>query len=184
MLTRRNVLLVAGGLAVGAVAALWLVMQRPALPPAHDLGLELAQAFDQAERGALVLSSPAQVSPTVLAADGIPQRNAPSFLPRRITVQGAAPFVALERRAVLVLYRGDAEGTFAVSSLRATANDLPQPLGAVHDRGRSFVTFERTLPEGKVVRGVGQAQGARYVFVVGPQPFAALVTLADMIPPL
>jgi hypothetical protein len=184
VLSRKNVLLAGLGLSVGVILALGLALQRPVLPPEHDLAQELAQAFAQVQSGELSVSTPGKVSPIVLAADGIPQRNAPSFLPRKIFVEGAAPFVALQRRAVLVAYRGDAEGRFAVASLKAGAEDLPQEHGTLRDRNRDLVTFERTLPGNQVIRGVGQAQGARWVFVIGPQPLTTLGMLADMIPPL
>ena len=184
VLSRKNVLLAMAGLAAGAVIALGLALQRPVLPPEHDLAEELAQAFAQVQRGELALCPTGKVSQTVLAADGVPQRNAPSFLPRKIAVEGAAPFVALQRRAVLVAYRGDEEGRFAVASLKATAEELPQEHGTIHDHNRNMVTFERTLADHQVIHGVGQPQGARWVFVIGPQPLPALASLADMIPPL
>lgn len=184
MLSRRNLLLWALGLSVGAAVALLWALQRPVLPPEQDLAQDLTRAYGQVARGEVLLGAPEQVSKTVLAADGVPERNAPSFLPRKITVVGAAQVQVLARRAVLVQYRGDVEGTFALASLKLSPEELPQDHGTLQYRGRSYATFERALEDRTTLRGVGQAQGARWVFVLGPQPFATLTQLAEMIPRL
>lgn len=118
----------------------------------------------------------------MLAANGVPERNAPSFHPRRIEPVGAAPFTAIERRAVLVMYRGDVEGDFAVVSLQGSLDDLSPDAGTIEFQGRRYTTFLRPGPNGAALHGVGKRVGGRLVYVVGTQPMDKLAELAAVIP--
>ena len=183
-LNRKSVLVGAAGLAVVVLGVVALAMRGPIEPPATDLSNDLAAAYNAVDSGTVKLSPPNKVSVTVLAADGVPQRNAPSFLPRKISVLGAAPVEALQRRAVLVRYQGDSEGTFAVMSLNGKESDFAQDAGTIEFQNHRFSTFLRPGPGGAPLHGVGQVLGGRLVFVVGPQSFERLAELAVMIPPV
>ena len=174
------------GFAAGAALALIavaLATRGPVLPPTQDLSTELARAFARAQDGALALSPAGQVGRVVLEADGVAAQSAPSFRPRHIDAQGAAAVTLLKRRGVLVRYRGDVEGAFAVISLRGARGDLSQDSGTLELANRRFTTFDRTPPGQPGLRGVGQLASGHLVFVVGPQRFEVLAHLAVMIPP-
>ena len=140
-LNRKSVLLGAAGLALVTLGVIALATSGPMEPPAQDLSKDLAAAYNAVDSGAVKLSTPGKVSMTVLAADGVPQRNAPSFQPRVISVVGAAPVEALHRRAVLVRYRGDVEGTFAVMSLPGKPDDFALDAGTIEFQNHRFTTF-------------------------------------------
>lgn len=173
---------VAAGAALVTLGILALATRGPPLPPKFDLSNDLARAFDDVASGKLKLGPSSKVSATVIAAGGVPERNAPSFRPRLIDPVGAALFQAMERPAVIVLYRADPEGAFAVESVQARPDEVSLDAGTIEHLGRVFTTFLRPGPRGAALHGVGQSMAGRMVFVVGTQPMEKLAELAAMIP--
>jgi hypothetical protein len=170
----------------GAILALALAAgcpskaaQPPAIDEDTDVFDQLLQAHLGVEGGTIALDPPSKASVDVLGSDAIPEKAAPSFGTRHISIRGATRLAIAGSGASVVAYEGDL-GHFEIISIKATPAQVPG-LGAVPFNGNRYYAGTRKGTPGDLSI-VGVVQGSRLTCLVGSASSLKLAELAAMIP--
>ena len=115
----------------------------------------------------------------MLGSDAVPEKAAPSFGTRHISIRGATRLTLAGSGASVVAYEGEL-GHFEIISLKATPAQVPG-LAAVPFNGLRFYGATRKGAEGDL-HLVGVVQGSRLTCLIGPASSPKLAELAAMLP--
>ncbi len=153
--------------------------EAPAIDEDTDVVDQLVQAHLGVEGGTLALDPPSKASVDVLGSDAIPEKAAPSFGTRHVSIRGATRMTVAGAGASVVAYEGEL-GHFEIISIKATPAQVPG-LAVVPFNGNRYYAATRKRTQGDL-SVVGVVQGSRLTCLVGSASSLKLAELAAMIP--